>query len=108
MRSQGVPVNDPTPETGKYEIDPGSVDKEKLPPALEACRKYDAGSDLNNRRWTPAELEQWRQWARCMRAHGVDMADPEPDRLPHPVRTDLPLAAFGKAERACRDKVPGR
>jgi hypothetical protein len=63
---------------------------------------------------TPAELEQLRAFAVCMRAHDIPMTDPLPNgnmkingRFEHVTRTQLNAdPVFKAANDACKDKLP--
>ncbi len=111
MREHGVDMPDPDPNGGPVRITasagPANDD------AMKACEKYlPAGklADLN-----PEQLEKLRQFAQCMREHGIDVPDPDlngggltikkgdgPDKF----KPDDP--AFRAAEEACKDKLPGK
>jgi len=83
MRAEGIDVADPEPgdATGKsalrFAVE--NTDKAKLGAAMEKCSRYmPAGGE--NVRLTPEEIEQVRQFARCMRENGApDWPDPDAD-----------------------------
>jgi len=80
MRENGVDVPDPEPGKplgkGGVAIEAG---KDKLMPALEACRHFMPKGGENTKP-SPEQLEQQRQFAACMRENGVpDFPDPDPD-----------------------------
>jgi signal transduction histidine kinase len=62
------------------------------------------------------QLDQFRTYAICMRAHGIEMSDPAPDgsmtvggRLEHVTKAQLNAdPAYLAAEAACRDERPDR
>jgi hypothetical protein len=114
MRDHGVDVPDPQPGAG-----PGGGMALNLNPddptfraAFEACR-----SKLPNNgeppRLNAEQLEQYRQFAACMREHGVDVPDPNPDGTlalgpgRGPGRFDRNDPTFQAAITACRDKLTG-
>jgi hypothetical protein len=104
MREHGIPEADPQVRPdgsvrigGGYEK--GSVDGEALTAAVQACKQYEpvlTGPE------GAVKLEVLRQFARCMRAHGVDNY-PDPDAtgafdVPLPVRED---PDYDQAETTC-------
>ncbi|HZN77801.1 MAG TPA: hypothetical protein VFC00_39810 [Micromonosporaceae bacterium] len=71
--------------------------------AVAACEQYDTPDDLD-RQLTPAEVEQWRRWAQCMRDNGIDMNDPDPNVAggrPVPRSTDSTMVDVERAMRSC-------
>lgn len=56
----------------------GSGDASQVEKAMETCKEFlPDGGDVEPA--SPEELESARAFARCMREHGVDMADPDPE-----------------------------
>ncbi len=117
MREHGVNIGDP--DTGNPSGGPVRVQASagsNMDAAVQACQKYLPAGQLR----TPdaQELEQARQFAQCMREHGVDVPDPDPNggglRVEKGkggagstgVNPDDP--AFKAAEKACQDKLPGK
>jgi hypothetical protein len=79
MRDNGVDLSDPAPGGGgEFRVEGAGPDKEKMQAALEACRKFmpDGGERAAP---SPEDLEKLREMAQCMREHGVDMPDPDPN-----------------------------
>src|SRR6266540_3588276 len=85
MREHGVDIPEPTsaPKAGGgggvgIEIQGNGPDKEKIDAANEACRKL-----LPNGGKPPKldakQLDEMRKMAQCMREHGVNMPDPDPN-----------------------------
>jgi hypothetical protein len=81
MRDHGVEIEDPKPGSGggfRLAIRGNRGDEKKLEKAQKECQKLAPGGF---REPTPEEQEKFRDaalaFARCMRAHGVDMPDPE-------------------------------
>lgn len=119
MREHGQNVPDPDPATGDLRFpapsshEPGSA----WDIAVQACQHFLPGGTLNPRT-NPRELEQLRAFAACMRAHDIDMSDPEttgtnigsivlPSRLANLSRTELDNDPVYKAAmEACKDKLP--
>jgi len=116
MREHGVDVPDPQPGGGGFRIggDGQNVNRDdpKLRTALEACR-----SKLPNGGQPPKlnaqQIEQYRQFAQCMRDNGVNVPDPNPDGTLQfgqgrgPGQFDRNDPTFQKAMTACRDKLTG-
>jgi hypothetical protein len=79
LRDHGVDVPDPDEDKALVR-DGADVDKHRLQAATEACRAFAPADEAKTHELTPAELEQLRQFAQCLRDHGVpDWPDPEPD-----------------------------
>jgi hypothetical protein len=58
---------------------------------------------------SPEDLEKVRQYARCMREHGIDMPDPGPDgSLTGGAVTGDDGAKLDAADKACQSKLPGQ
>jgi predicted small lipoprotein YifL len=115
MRQHGQNVPDPDPNSDAYSVQPPSG-----PPnpawqtALRACQRYlpDGGVPQPP---TSAELEALRPYAQCMRDHGIDTTDPDPNtgkskiggRLAHATREQINNdPRFKAAQEACKDKLP--
>src|SRR5262249_17512918 len=81
--------------------------------AMKACEKYlPAGkmADLN-----PQQIEQFRQFTACMREHGVDLPDPDPNgggltiqKGQGPGKGSPDDPTFQGAKRAGADKLRGK
>jgi hypothetical protein len=119
MRDHGVDVPDPDtaggsgggPVTITASGPPAGMDA-----AMEACKdKLPNGG--NPPSLDPQQQEQLRAFAQCMRDHGVDMPDPDPNggglRITQSggpdsgaLRPDDPT--FKAAQEACQDKLPGK
>lgn len=83
MRTHGVPVPDPNSQgqiTGANQLQQQYQNTPQGQAALSACHSYlqNAFAQL-----TPANTQQYRHaqllFARCMRAHGVAVPDPDPN-----------------------------
>ncbi|HEX6471983.1 MAG TPA: hypothetical protein VF069_23010 [Streptosporangiaceae bacterium] len=86
IRQHGVPnFPDPTqnPQTGRWDLPPGT--RKPPPNVMNACKALldrlpETRGDESAAPLSPAEMAKARQWAQCMRQHGVaDWPDPEPD-----------------------------
>jgi len=116
MRDHGVDVADPggdTTETGGSGGSPGTLnigggsDLSVGGAAFDACRHFlPNGGEAHMP--DAAELAQMVKYARCMRAHGIDYPDPNPDgsisfSSAGPFQFDDPTASarLDAASRAC-------
>ncbi|MDQ1711902.1 MAG: hypothetical protein QOE45_1352 [Frankiaceae bacterium] len=80
MRGEGVPMLDElTPDEGLPQIDKEKAPFERVGSAMEHCRALlPAGKPAP--RPAAADVEKLRQYASCLRAHGLpDYPDPDPD-----------------------------
>ena len=114
MREHGVDMPDPEPGPGGLGMVGGSgvFNDPDFRTAFEACRtKLPNGGEPP--KLNPDQLERYREFAGCMREHGVDVPDPDPDGT-------LRLGSGGRfgnvnpgdpkvqsALAACRDKLTG-
>jgi hypothetical protein len=104
MREHGVDMPDPGPD-GNLQFD-GSAggDRNKAIAAASACQQYlPNGGTLQN--LTPQQLEQGRAFAKCMREHGIDMPDPDPNTGLSAILKggfDFNSPAFKAATEACQ------
>ena len=104
LREHGIQVDDPQPGEEKPRID---APKDKMDAAAEACRAYNPNWGRPVPPPSPEELERERKFARCMREHGVDMADPgAPSDAPVP-ETTVPGDVVDRAQETCAREVPG-
>ncbi|MEN3304378.1 MAG: hypothetical protein V7603_580 [Micromonosporaceae bacterium] len=90
----------------------GGPDSAKFKAAQEACRVY-APTSGDMPKPNAQQLEQMRKFTACMRAHGVDIPDPDPDGGGVMVQRsggagnlgpDNPT--FKAAQQACRNLMP--
>ncbi|MFC7386616.1 hypothetical protein [Sphaerisporangium rhizosphaerae] len=87
MREHGVDMKDPDPD-GRIQMKIDKGQQGKMEAAQKACGKYMQGGkrmDADD----PKRRDAMLRFARCMREHGVDMADPKPGegiliRMPKP------------------------
>jgi hypothetical protein len=120
LRQHGVPVDDPVEDPklgphgeGKPMIHEERVSAGEFRAAVEACRSFNPNYGKPSRpEDQQEEREKMRRFAQCMRAHGVDWADPEPEGGPAsggpgPTGPTPGGPAFDRAWQACAREVPG-
>lgn len=105
MRAHGAEVEDPKPGKG---LVIGNTDDPATKKALAACNgKLDnAGQELSAEEGEEFK-EGWLAFAKCVREHGVDMADPEflgPGKV-HLDQSATGSPAFEAAREACQGKT---
>lgn len=108
MRDHGVDLPDPDPNGGPGMLQNLRTNDPAFQSAFTACQ-----STLPNGgqppKLNPEQVEQYRVFAQCMRDHGVDVPDPEPDgtlRIGQG-RFNLGDPNLQKALEACRDTLTG-
>lgn len=81
-------------------------DNPKFKKAIEACRQYEpSGGEL--RKPNAEDVAKMREFAKCMREHGVNIPDPPADGGGAVnVDVDPDSSTFKKAEEACRHLAP--
>jgi hypothetical protein len=118
MRQHGVDMPDPSVGNhGEFEVHlrAGAGDKAKVDRAQAACQKYLKGI---KREISPEERTRMQdaalKFARCMRAHGIDVPDPDFSRgqgilIGGPdSKIDPNDPAFQRAQEACQHYLPNR
>jgi hypothetical protein len=107
MRDHGVDVEDPQPGE-PMTIKGGPGDKDKMDKAQKACQQYmPGGGEMETP--DPQMLEQVHKYAQCMRDHGIDMPDPdpnEPGKISINGGPNPESQAFKDAEAACQHLMP--
>ncbi|MEV0274694.1 hypothetical protein AB0H43_38485 [Hamadaea sp. NPDC050747] len=106
MRENGVPVGDPDPSTGRPDLDPALAGTPQFQAALKKCQSLLPAGLLGS--LDANQLEQLRVFAQCMRDHGVDMPDPDPNGGGFGGalgKIDRTSPAFQQAMTACQDKL---
>ena len=105
MRSEGVEVEDPQPRESLVIGDTGD------PATKKALAECDHKLGIAGQELSPEEGEEfkegWLAFAKCVREHGVDMADPEflgPGKV-HLDRSATTSPAFESAREACQGKT---
>lgn len=80
MRDNGVDMPDPDTDGGGMAVTLGGdgTDPADVDAAFEACKEFlpNGGEPVE---MSPEDLEAMRAYAQCMREHGIDMPDPDPD-----------------------------
>jgi hypothetical protein len=121
MRQHGIDMPDPDLNSGGIQLSlPQGVGKDDptLVAAQNACKQYlpNGGAPPS---MSPEQIEQMRQYAQCMRDHGIQMADPDPNTggitirggsgaSPGDKTQTLNDPAFKAAQEACQDKLPNK
>jgi hypothetical protein len=116
MRQHGIPFPDPTPGGGQQAVqikDPQAFDA-----ANNACARYRAAAE---KKMTPAQQAEFQdkalQFSRCMRAHGVNVPDPQTSGNGGAIKVvkragsgdtgpDPSSPAFQSAQKACQSLLP--
>ncbi len=118
MREHGVDMPDPVVSAdGGMSVTIGatagkSIDATKMQAANEACKDLMPGpKDGGPAQMTPEQQDAMLAYAKCMRDHGVDMADPDFGTGGTAIAIDGNGVAFDSptfkaAEEACRSIVP--
>lgn len=123
MREQGVEVADPeVDEAGNVlpprPVDPGTVDREAMQAAREACSEFLEGVEFGFQDVDQTELQDTLlEYAACMRDHGYDMPDPDLSSLGGGPGGEADGGPFGEldptdpdfvaAQEACNDVLGG-
>jgi hypothetical protein len=114
LRKAGVTVRDQT--GGGFDIQvPRGISEARMRRIERDCARKTGGGPGGGREATPAQkaqfLDQALRFARCMRAHGVDMADPKADG--HGIRIQINGSSgnpnspvFRRAQQACGSLNP--
>jgi hypothetical protein len=110
-----VNLPDPDPNSDSFSLaKPSGVSTATWEAALQACRKYlpDGGEPHAP---SAKELEALRKFAQCMREHGIETTDPDPNTGKSQVQGRLATATrdqvnndpgYRAALKACKDKLP--
>lgn len=108
MRDHGVDMPDPEPGKGMQITAKVDGDKDKFKQAMDACRSFAPFKDRGQ--LSAEDLDKMRNFAKCMREHGVDMPDPDPGGnmvlKKKDTRLDPDNPAFKQAMEACRSQMP--
>lgn len=108
MRENGIDMDDPDGKGGggMQSLRGTNIDRDKLNRALAACRSK-APNGGQGQLLDPEQTEKLRQWAQCMRDHGVDVPDPDPNNPSSLLGTLLLSSSDPKSQaafQACQDK----
>jgi hypothetical protein len=113
MRQHGIDMPDPQIDGDRIVQRPPDhqVKTPKFAAARQACRKYLPTGGPPPSPPSAQQRQQALAFARCMRQHGIDMADPEIDaagraamQMPSGVGPDSPK--FKAAQQACQQYAP--
>ncbi|SEG04323.1 hypothetical protein SAMN04489712_1038 [Thermomonospora echinospora] len=115
MRENGVDMPDPEvgPDGGiklrmRAESGQKGAGEEESRAAMNKCRKYMPNGG-KPQKLSPQDQEKLRQFARCMREHGVKMDDPRPEGgivISRKKGDGLSDEEFEAAQRACQKFQP--
>ena len=109
MREHGVDMPDPGPD-GNLQFTGGDGDRTKMVAAAQACQQFlPNGGALSS--LSPEQQAQALAFAKCMREHGINMSDPDPNggagAMIKGGDIDFDSPAFQAAAEACKG-VAGR
>jgi hypothetical protein len=114
MREHGQNVPDPDPNSPNLSLTPPSGGpSSQWNAAMQACRHLLPGGGAPQAP-DPRELEGLRAYAVCMREHGIEMTDPDPNtgqskyqgRLANAGKAEIENdPGFKAAYQACKDKL---
>ena len=113
MRDKGVDVKDPQPGAGLGgAAGMGAGINQNDPHVIQAFQECQSKLPNGGQppRLNPQQVEIFRQFAQCVRDHGVDLPDPTADGgllAPSGGLAALQSPAFQAALVACRDKLTG-
>jgi hypothetical protein len=111
MRDHGIRMDDPEPGSALKVTDPGG-DPQKLKDASDACRSLlPNGGQLNMD--DPATIDKLQKFTQCMREHGVNIPDPDPNggggiTFDKNSGIDPESQTFKDAMEACKSLRPGQ
>ena len=116
MREHGIDMPDPEPGAdGTSRLRLGGlagVDRDKLTAAAAACRSLlPAGGALPS--LNPQQADQMRAYAQCLREHGINVPDPDPQTGRIKIDDELLKLnpddpAFKRAQEDCRTLRPNQ
>jgi hypothetical protein len=114
MRDHGIDMPDPdTDAGGGVRVTVSGGPNSGMDAAMNACKdKLPNGGTPPT--MNPQQQEQLREFAQCMRDHGVDMPDPDPNSGALRIAQSGAAPALGPddptfkaAQEACQGKLPG-
>lgn len=115
LREHGMNVPDPDPNSDHLPIRPSDSTQTAWSAAKQACAKYLPDGE-GGEKPAPDELQAQIALATCLRNHGIEVTDPDPDtgkfqtagRLANATRTELDTdPAYRAALAACGVPQPG-
>lgn len=99
MREHGVDMPDPG-ANGEMKISGGPGDEDKMNKANEACKSL-LPNGGKPKPLSPEDLDKMRKTAKCMRDHGIDMPDPDPNNPGITIKSDMDPDKMNKAMKDC-------
>jgi hypothetical protein len=116
MRQHGVNVPDPAGGQAHITVTLPNTQGSAFQSAQKACQKYLPKLGGNGSATPdPARTEQFLKFAQCMRAHGINMPDPQTSNGGFALsaggpgdKIDPNSAAFKSAQSACQKYLPGK
>jgi hypothetical protein len=106
MRAHGVNMPDPQVNGGRVTFGmQAGQDQAKVSAAQQACKQY-APNGGQPPSMSPEQVEQARKYAACMRQHGVDFPDPQPDGGFKVTNINPNDPKFKAASQACESVAP--
>lgn len=115
LRKAGVEVKEQTGRGGFDIRVPRGISKARMATIERDCARKTGGGPGGGREASPEQkarlLDQALRFARCMRAHGVDMVDPKPDGRGIRIQIkgssgDPNSPVFRRAQQACGSLEP--
>ncbi|GLY69903.1 hypothetical protein Atai01_65220 [Amycolatopsis taiwanensis] len=113
-RDHGVNVPDPDPNSSNQSlVPPSGVQAPQWTAVLQACQQFLPNGGAPQAP-DPRELDGLRAYAVCMREHGIEVSDPDPNtgqstiggRLANATRTQIENdPGYQAASQACQDKL---
>ncbi|MFF9788777.1 hypothetical protein YWIDRAFT_08262 [Streptomyces sp. SceaMP-e96] len=98
LRDHGVQVEEPKAGQGSGDINiSGKPDEAKMNKAFKACQGSGPGAGKGGP--SQADKDKMLKWAKCLREHGVNVADPTSDGAIQLPQGDK--QKFDKANKAC-------
>ena len=112
MRENGIDMPDPDPSSGAgglQSLRTQNIDQTKLNAALQKCQQYRPSGGQGNQA-NPQNQQQLQALAKCMREHGVDVPDPDPNSgfrgLTSQLQTLQSDPDWNTAMTACQSLMP--
>jgi hypothetical protein len=102
MRQNGIAVPDPTPG-GSVSVPSSAQGTPQLASAVAACKKYAQPSSIDQS--DPKVRDYMVKMAQCLRAHGVNVPDPQPGQNMSVQQNQLNDNSTKTAAAACRKQL---
>jgi hypothetical protein len=107
MRQNGVNMQDPQAGRITIQSGPGAADKSKVDAAMKKCQPIMAAGGKLGIKPDQQHLDQMLKFAQCMRQHGVNVKDPNPNGGLQMIGGPGDKAKMDKATAACQRYAPG-